>query len=235
MSQAVSSRNVFASPTPLVVGVISSAATLSSLIDNNASPGCDLLELRLDMISLPAAEVHELAKRLPLPLLVTARHPDEGGHGGLDTAQRTALLQSFLDIATIIDIELRSAPEMLALIKTARSRRVHVLGSFHDFAGTPSGDVLHGAADFAIQCGFDAAKFATTLRGPGDLARLLTLIEDTSRKIPVSVMGMGPLGAASRIALARCGSVLNYGYLGESNAPGQISAPRMKQLLAELV
>ena len=75
---------------------------------------------------------------------------------------------------------------------------------------------------------------ALNLLAPDD-ARLLNLIEETSRKIPLSVMGMGALGPSSRLALARCGSVLNYGFLGTANAPGQIAAPRMKQLLAELV
>jgi 3-dehydroquinate dehydratase-1 len=34
--------------------------------------------------------------------------------------------------------------------------------------------------------------------------------------------------------LAKCGSVLNYAHLGESNAPGQWPARQLKELLREL-
>ena len=76
-------------------------------------------------------------------------------------------------------------------------------------------------------------KIATTLRGPGDLARLLQLLESMKR-LPLSIMGMGALGRASRLVLAKCGSVLNYAHLGESNAPGQWPARQLKELLREL-
>ena len=66
-----------------------------------------------------------------------------------------------------------------------------------------------------------------------DLARLIRLLANEKR-IPLSVMGMGGLGRVSRITLARCGSILNYGYLGESNAPGQLPARRLKEMLKEV-
>jgi 3-dehydroquinate dehydratase-1 len=36
------------------------------------------------------------------------------------------------------------------------------------------------------------------------------------------------------LVLAKCGSLLNYGYLGEANAPGQWPAARLKAILADL-
>ena len=45
-------------------------------------------------------------------------------------------------------------------------------------------------------------------------------------------MGMGKFGKASRLALAKAGSVLNYGYLDCPNAPGQWEATELKRLLA---
>ena len=36
-------------------------------------------------------------------------------------------------------------------------------------------------------------------------------------------MGIGKLGAISRLLLARCGSVLNYASLGQANVEGQQS------------
>ncbi len=234
MPQLETNKSLLASPSPLVVGVVSSAHTLDDILSANLTPAdCDLIELRLDMIDLPVDELHAHAARLPLPLLITARHPDEGGQANLDSAHRSSLLDAHLDLATFMDVELRSALDLQPLIKKARSKRVSVVGSFHDFNGTPSDDVLLGAIDMALQFQFDAVKIATTLHSPGDLARLLKLL-DGPRRMPVSVMGMGPLGRASRIVLARCGSILNYGHLGESNASGQWPARKLKELLAEV-
>ena len=47
-------------------------------------------------------------------------------------------------------------------------------------------------------------------------------------------MGMGPWGRVSRLVLAKCGSLLNYGYIGTSNAPGQWPAHELKHLLNQL-
>jgi 3-dehydroquinate dehydratase-1 len=44
-------------------------------------------------------------------------------------------------------------------------------------------------------------------------------------------MGMGPLGAAARPALALCGSRLNYGFLHTPAAPGQWPAPLLAEAL----
>ncbi len=184
------------------------------------------------MLELAPEELHECASSLRRPLLITARHPAEGGQGELDTARRMSLLEALLDLATLVDIELRSALEMQGIIRKAQSKGVQVLGSFHDFNITPSADILNGAIEMGIQFHLNAVKIATTLRSPSDLASLLNVLAGPKR-LPLSVMGMGALGRASRVALAHSGSVLNYGYLGTSNAPGQWPARRLKEVLRE--
>lgn len=234
MAQLVSSKNLLKQASALVVGAISSAAILEDVSQAGlTSADCDLLELRLDSIDLPIEEVHAMARRLTLPLLITARHPDEGGHRNLSTAQRHELLESHLDLAVLMDIELRSVGEMIPLVQKAQGRGVGVIGSFHDFHTTPNDDVLQGSVDFGLQFKLDAVKIATTLQSPSDLARLLQLISK-ERRLPLSVMGMGSLGRTSRLVLAKSGSILNYGYLGQSNAPGQWSAPQLKALIQQL-
>jgi 3-dehydroquinate dehydratase-1 len=54
-----------------------------------------------------------------------------------------------------------------------------------------------------------------------------------ARNQQAAVMGMGTLGKASRILLAGCGSVLNYGYLDCPNAPGQLEATALARQLRE--
>lgn len=234
MPQLDSSKNLLHSSQPLVVGAVSSAATLEALAsDPTLAEGCDLLELRLDSIDLAPDESRPLAQKLRLPLLITARHPEEGGQYNLDATERATLLDAHLDLAALMDVELRSAMDLDKVISKAKARHVGVIGSFHDFNATPGDDVLRGAADFALQFKLDAVKVATTLQQPEDLARLIQLVA-AEKRLPVAAMGMGNLGRASRLVLAKCGSLLNYGYVGESNAPGQWAASELKKLLNAL-
>jgi len=236
MPQLLSSKNLLLSSRPLTVGVVSQPDALAALLGQTAAEraaACDLFELRLDLLKLDAAEMRKAIPALGLPVLLTARHPAEGGQGSEDAAGRRALLEPLLDLAALIDIELRSVIDFRDLLPRARGLGVGVIGSFHDFQATPGDDILQGAMDMAQTAGFDAFKLATYLNGPEDLIRLMKLVAG-HRRLPVSVMGMGALGRVSRLTLAKLGSLLNYGYLGESNAPGQWPAALLKDLLAEL-
>jgi 3-dehydroquinate dehydratase-1 len=53
--------------------------------------------------------------------------------------------------------------------------------------------------------------------------------------IAVATMGMGALAPVSRLLCAQSGSLLNYGYIGQtSTAPGQWDSLRLKQAIASL-
>lgn len=236
MAQLVSSKNLLMSTRPLAVGVISDVAALEHFASLNADARaalCDVAELRLDLLKMPAADVRAKLAGNATPLLLTARHPAEGGQGPEDAAGRAAMLEPLLDLAMLIDIELRSAMQMQGTIQKARSAGVPVVGSFHDFQATPADEVLEGAANFGQQAGLDAVKVATYLNTQEDLSRLMKLTGSPHR-LRVSTMGMGPWGRVSRLVLAKCGSLLNYGFIGTSNAPGQWPVARLKELLADL-
>lgn len=218
------------------MGVVSQPETLAALLElpqAERTAGCDLFEIRLDLLKLDTADLREALPVLGLPVLLTARHPAEGGQGSEDAAGRRAMIEPLLDLAALIDIELRSAMDFRDLLPRARSLGVGVVGSFHDFQATPGDEILHGAMDMAQTVGLDAVKLACYLNGPEDLIRLMKIVSG-HRRLPISAMGMGPLGRVSRLTLAKLGSLLNYGYLGESNAPGQWPAALLKDLLAEL-
>ena len=236
MAQLVSSKNLLMSTRPLAVGVISDEAALEHFVTLPAEARhalCDVAELRLDLLKLPADYLRTRLAGNTLPLLLTARHPAEGGQGPEDPGGRAAMLEPLLDLAMLIDIELRSAMQMQGTLQKARAVGVPVAGSFHDFQATPSDDVLLGAVNFAQQAGLDAVKLATYLNTQEDLARLMKLTSGAHR-LRVSAMGMGPWGRVSRLVLAKCGSLLNYGFIGSSNAPGQWPVARLKELLNEL-
>lgn len=236
MPQLLSSSNLLLSSRPLTVGVIPDPATLqlwSGLNPAQREASCDLIELRLDTLKTPASGIREALAGNTTPILLTARHPAEGGQGTVEAAGRMAMLEPLLDLAALMDIELRSAMDMRPLVQKAQGMGVRVIGSFHDFQTTPGEEVLRGAINFAQPAGLDAVKIATFLNTSTDLTRLITLTSE-SHRLRLSSMGMGPLGRVSRLVLAKCGSLLNYGYLGEANAPGQWPAARLKELLADL-
>ena len=236
MPQHLSSKNLLLSSRPLVVGVLADVAALEHFVNLNSAQReatCDLIELRLDTLGLTPDELRVRMAGVETPLLLTARHPAEGGKGSPDAAGRAALIEPLLDLAALVDIELRSAQEMQSTVQKARAAGVPVIGSFHDFQATPAEAVLQGAISFAQPAGLDSVKVATFLNSQDDLIRLMKLAEGPHR-MRISVMGMGPWGRLSRLVLAKCGSLLNYGFIGSSNAPGQWPAAELKRLISEL-
>lgn len=211
---------------PNVVGVVDGPDALR--IGMRLPPGSvDFLEWRADCLS-PGTPL----PRSRFPWLVTARHPSEGGRGGLSTASRREMLFGCLGGASAVDIEVRSLRAMGEVVREARRAGVTVLASFHDFKQTPSAARLQTVVRRAIDGGADAVKIATATGCPADVARLLGLFDAGTP--PLAVMGMGPLGMASRLLFASCGSVLNYGWLHRPVVAGQWSAVEFKQLLSRL-
>jgi 3-dehydroquinate dehydratase len=98
-------------PTCAVVGVIASTDELRLATRMRAPP--DLFELRLD--HLPNLDESQLSK-LRRPLIITARHPAEGGK----RCNRKNLLRKFLPYAKFVDIELRSMRELREVWAEAR-------------------------------------------------------------------------------------------------------------------
>jgi 3-dehydroquinate dehydratase-1 len=236
MPQHLSSKNLLLSSRPLTVGVVADGTALEHFLGLDAparEAACDLVELRLDTMKLDPVDLRARLAGNTTPILLTARHPAEGGQGTPEAAGRAAQIEPLLDLAALIDIELRSAPEMQSTIQKARAHGVPVIGSFHDFQATPADEVLQGAISFAQPAGIDSVKIATFLNSQDDLIRLMKIAAGPHR-MRVSVMGMGPWGRLSRLVLAKCGSLLNYGFIGTSNAPGQWPAAELKQLLSQI-
>ncbi len=196
---------------------------------------CDVAEIRLDLISGASPVSPSRWNHLrEIPLLFTARRGSEGGSGDLSGAARITLLETALDDAACIDIEVASIPEMGGLLKSIQSHGISWIASFHDFGILPDTAVLEDAARRALDAGAAAFKVAAMLHSPADMARLADF-QLADHGIPVATMGMGPLAPVSRLLCAQCGSVLNYGYLGEiPTAPGQWDAAFLKKAIARL-
>ena len=141
------------------------------------------------------------------------------------------MLLSVADYATWIDVELASYDEMHDAIHQIRMKEVGLILSYHNFEETPEEYSLQRTIDLAEEA--DIVKLAVMHHDVEDFARCTRLLKRNDH--PMSLMGMGQLGAVSRLLYAQHGSLLNYGYLGdEPIAPGQWPAKMLKQAIDAL-
>jgi 3-dehydroquinate dehydratase-1 len=214
--------------------VVATAHTLRGLTQAARLPRgkVDLVEVRLDLLQRQEAQLERLMPALKVPVLLTARHPAEGGAQGTVAAQRRAMLERFLPAAAALDVELRSTRALRPVLEAAASGAVRIV-SFHDFIRTPSLPTLRKVVRSAQAAGADVVKIATQLRSAADLATLLQLQAGSSG--PLATMGMGPLGRVSRLVLAAAGSRLNYGYLDRPQVPGQWPALELREMMRRVL
>jgi len=240
---------------PQLVAVIASPADLDAAVAMKQPP--DLFELRLDSLSPVTSRLEKKIFRLRTPLIITARDPHEGGTGKLSFEKRSDLLLRFLPRARYIDVELRSAHNFESLLARAKKQKIGRILSYHNFQSTPTSRSLYAKARVAGSLGADIFKVATRTDSPAAVARLIDFVThkdtrhaggsrgdqrriDLARRrstrrpragLSVSAMGMGKLGAISRLLLAGCGSVLNYASLGQPNVEGQLSVTLLRSAL----
>jgi 3-dehydroquinate dehydratase I len=211
-----------------LVAVIASSADLRFALQMKQPP--DLFEFRLDCLCEVVDQLERKMSSLRGPLIITARDSREGGMGNLSFAKRCELLSRFLPRAKYVDVELRSARTFKPLLAQARKRNVRVILSFHDFQSTPTLRALRVKARDAKSIGADIFKVATRTDTPAALAQLVDFIT-SKHKVPISAMGIGKLGALSRLLLARCGSVLNYASFERPTVEGQLPIELLRSAL----
>ena len=215
--------------TPKIVGVIFSRGDLRRALRIRKPP--DLFELRLDRFADGLAELRAAIPRLRAPFIITARHPAEGGANNLSAGRRRALLLEFLTAARYVDVELRSVPTLRSVLDKAAAQKVATIISFHNFERTPSPAQLDRIAARALSLGARMVKVATRTDTRIQLDTLLDFSR-RQRDILVIAMGIGRLGRASRLELARRRCVLNYVHLGSRAAPGQLSIEEFRLFAA---
>ena len=209
----------------MVVGVVDSEQDFKHLL--SGKPACDILEVRLDCLGTELLKEHAL----PLPALITCRRADEGGSRSLPDGKRSEILEEALGYASAVDIEVRSLEAMQKTVELCRSSGVPVIASAHNFENVPPDLELEETIRRAIGGGASVCKIAATPGTLEEVCRLAGLLEPGRFQIPLSVMGMGRFGRASRLLFAQAGSVLNYGYLTKATVPGQWPAEQLRKLL----
>jgi 3-dehydroquinate dehydratase-1 len=219
---------------PAVVGTVHSPAALKEALRLREG-AVDLLELRVDHFAGSLDLLRKALPRLKFPLIITVRHPREGGAAPLAVAGRSALYHELLPSAAAIDIELRSVKALGAVYRAAAQAGVARILSWHQFSTTPSAKSLEARWKAAAAWQPEIIKFATRARSRADLAALLKFLVHRPARPWCSLMGMGQYGAISRITLGAAGSCINYGFLGERQLSGQWPAPLLRQRLCEIL
>ncbi|WP_075081212.1 type I 3-dehydroquinate dehydratase [Terrimicrobium sacchariphilum] len=189
----------------------------------------DWCEVRVDL--LPRPPEPELLNGVKKPLILTVRRGDEGGGLALAEEVRAELYHEYLPLVDAVDIEARSLSALEGVVAAAKISGKLVVVSFHDFEGMPSSRRLRRIEKGARDDGADIVKVAAVTTGPRDVAVLLDFLDGAEGA--ASAMGMGELGRASRLLLAKAGSALNYGWLDKPQVPGQWQAEEFAALLRQ--
>jgi len=211
-----------------LVGVIASVAALACARRLRRTP--DFFELRLDALHKSLGQIEAKICSLQAPIILTARHPKEGGEGNLSLAKRVKLLQRFLDCASLVDLELRSAGQMSGLLADLRRRKIGLLLSCHCLKATPAIAELHRLTNRAAAFHPAVFKLATRTDYPAQLERLTVFLSEAGRySFPIAVMGIGKLGFLSRRRFDRAGCALTYASLGPARIEGQPSLNQLRR------
>lgn len=213
-----------------VVGSVADNSTWNGLLSGQIACSCDLLELRLD--GLPAGLAVDF---LPadVPVLLTCRHRSEGGLAEMSEQVRMDRVSTLLPRAAALDWEIAHMGSAQSFLRAAKEQGVCIVASAHDFSATPDVAYLQEREREAREMGADIVKFAFRLQKPEDMMTGVRLLQQATG--PMAVMGMGDLGPVSRLLYAQLGSVLVYGYLGNTaTAPGQWAAAEFRRAIDRL-
>ena len=201
--------------------------------------GADLVELRLD--TLKKRDASALIKTLSwfrktsnTALLLTIRSKKEGGRYAVKDDERLRLFTELTPYVDGIDIELSSKKIIKEVVRIARRNKKTVVVSFHDFKATPGASALAATVKRAREAGGQIVKVAAYAKGAEELRRLSALlIAEKKAEKDMIVIAMGSGGSKmSRVFFPLMGSLITYGSLTSSTAPGQMSVRDIKKELA---
>jgi 3-dehydroquinate dehydratase-1 len=215
--------------TAVIVGRIEKRTVLNAL-----AAGADMLEIRVDTFA--KRDIDALVrgiKRLrgyegaeKTPLILTCRASSEGGAGNVSAREKRLIFQALMPFVNFIDIELRKAGRFSDIIRTAAKAGVGVIISYHNFKSTPTAARLEELIKKGRALGGGTVKIAAAVHSTAELKRLAKALLNHKGLI---VIGMGPLGAASRVFFPLLGSLTTYGSITASSAPGQMPVAELKR------
>jgi len=198
----------------------------------------DVFEIRADMFNSGPGELVSSVtgtlnrcRELGKATLLTIRSVAEGGHCRLSDTERLDLYLKLLEHCDGIDIEVEAGGKLWhVLCDACKDAGKLLVGSFHDFEKTPPDSEIEKMFAKSRELGGDLFKVACAAGEPDDVARILAFTS-RHRMEGVIALSMGPLGLISRVAAPVLGSLLTYGYVSASSAPGQLSCVELVRYL----
>ncbi|MGO2172102.1 MAG: type I 3-dehydroquinate dehydratase [Micrococcaceae bacterium] len=230
----------------IIVPIIATAAETiasegASIAADPSYSSVDIIEWRIDHfdghrdLEAVTAVLHKLRETVSQRvLLATFRTADEGGASEISPDDYFALVNhvSASGLVDLIDVEYQR-DNASACIAAAHEHSVPVVGSNHDFFGTPTEDELVERLRTMSEMGCDVPKIAVTPLSPSDVLILLSAT-DKAREIvdrPIITMSMKEAGMASRLAGGVFGSSATFATVGAASAPGQIPVATVAAVL----
>jgi len=208
----------------------------------------DLIEWRAD--SLTEGEFDEdfhneiLAKMREIigemPIIYTFRTLIEGGKE-IENEKYKDLILSVANagITDLIDVEIFSfklkARDIIDEIHSFTN--VKVIGSYHDFEGTPDTAELLYRLSVIDNCNADILKIATMPHKKKDVMRIMTatiLTYTRPNPKPIISIAMGSMGRITRLLGGFTGSAITFASIGRSSAPGQMDIEDVREILTKL-
>lgn len=190
-----------------------------------AIKGLELAEIRIDKTSLTALDIKPLFSA-PVKLVATCRP------GSRSEDERLGLLLAAVEAgAAYVDVEVGASPDFrTTVVAAAREKGCRVIISYHNEKETPLKQALLLIIEECFDFGADIAKVVCRVQTSQDCVRLLSLYE--TRKNVVA-LGMGKLGAITRIAAPFLGAPLTYASLapGQETAEGQPDLKTMEAVM----
>lgn len=220
--------------TPLVAVSFTDDAD-GATVSSACAASVDVAELRIDRFaSTDPGHVVTVAERfVSMPTIATIRSRTEGGDFDGDESERRSLFEAVAPHVSAIDVELAATGSLGDVVAAARARGTTTILSCHDFDGTPDDDALGSTIQLARDAGADLVKIATMVHSTADL-RTLTRVLCDDHGVGLVVIGMGKLGASSRVLFPVLGSRLTFASWGAPSAPGQMPFDETATLLHRL-
>lgn len=188
--------------------------------------GADMIELRLDLIprNLPGSALRTI-RGCTLPIILTVRTMEEGGAFSGNTGEWQALIEPWLSLAAVVDIEQRFS----ATASDYQNLGKEIIASFHTDR-MPSEHELRGI-EVRLR-GYGIPKIVVTPRSPEDVLSLCTFTLAADH--PVITSTMGSRFRFARIILPLFGSSHLFCAAGRPTAEGQFTVREARAILDTL-
>ena len=201
----------------IVVSVLERTVSTAAALVERPPAGCGLVEIRADRFG--AADVAALVPRCPLPTVVTARRPEDGGEFRGSEEERRALLLAALQAgADFVDVEWGSP--VAGLLRGPVAGR----GILSHHGGPCSVDRLRDLRRAMAAEPAARLKIVPVAGRIGDLGAIRDVLAERGGP-PLACFATGRAGVLSRLLALRWGSWGTYGAVstGRETAAGQLT------------